>query len=92
MWAYYNWVRDQVAASTPWDQFARQLVTAKGSNLENGAANFYILHEDPTEMSETMSQAMLGMSVQCAHCHNHPWKSGPTINTSAWPTSSPAYA
>ncbi len=72
MWAYYNWVRDQVAANTPWDQFARQLVTAKGSTLENGAANFYILHEDPTEMSETLSQAMLGMSVQCAHCHNHP--------------------
>jgi len=72
MWAYYNWVRDNVAANTPWDQFARQLVTAKGSTLENGAANFYLLHEDPTEMAETMSQAMLGMSVQCAHCHNHP--------------------
>jgi len=72
MWAYYNWVRDQVAANTPWDKFARQLVTAKGSTLENGAANFYVLHEDPKEMSETMSLAMLGMSVGCAKCHNHP--------------------
>jgi hypothetical protein len=72
MWAYYNWVRDQVAANTPWDQFARQLVTARGSTLENGAANFYMLHDDPKDMSETMSIAMLGMSVGCAKCHNHP--------------------
>jgi hypothetical protein len=72
MWGYYNWVRDQVAANTPWDQFARQLVTAKGSTLENGAANFYMLHDDPKDMSETMSLAMLGMSVGCAKCHNHP--------------------
>ncbi len=72
MWAYYNWVRDQVAANTPWDQFARQLVTAKGSTLENGAANFYVIHEDPKDMSETLSLSMLGMSVGCAKCHNHP--------------------
>src|SRR5207302_9631496 len=33
---------------------------------------YYVLHDDPTEMSETLSVAMLGMSVQCAKCHNHP--------------------
>jgi hypothetical protein len=72
MWAYYNWVRDNVAANTPWDQFARKLVTARGDTLENGAANFYILHDDPTEISETLSVAMLGMAINCARCHNHP--------------------
>ncbi|MSU21448.1 MAG: DUF1553 domain-containing protein [Pedosphaera sp.] len=72
MWAYYNWIRNNVAANTPWDQFARKLVTAKGSTLENGAANFYVLHEDPPNMAETTSQAFLGMSINCAKCHNHP--------------------
>ncbi len=72
MWAYYNWIRNNVAANTPWDKFARAVVTAQGSTLENGAANFYILHDDPRTMSETTSQAFLGMSVQCAKCHNHP--------------------
>lgn len=79
MWTYYNWIRDRVAANTPWDEFARQLVTAKGSTLENGAANLYVLHDDPTDMSETLSVAMLGMSIQCAKCHNHPmekWTNG----------------
>jgi hypothetical protein len=72
MWAYYDWIRNNVAANTPWDVFARRIVTAKGSTLENGAANFYVLHEDPPSMSETVSQAFLGMSINCAKCHNHP--------------------
>lgn len=72
MWAYYNWIRNNVAANTPWDQMVRNLVTATGSTLENGAANFFVLHEDPPNMAETASQAFLGMSINCAKCHNHP--------------------
>jgi len=72
MWAYYDWVRNNIAANTPWDRMVRDLVTSQGSTLENGAANFYVLHEDPKLMAETTSQAFLGMSIQCAKCHNHP--------------------
>jgi hypothetical protein len=72
MWAYYRWVRQQVAENRPWDKLARDLVTAHGSTLENGAANFFVLHQDPPELAETVSQAFLGMSIGCAKCHNHP--------------------
>ncbi len=72
MWSYYNWIRQNVSANTPWDEFVRQIVTAQGSTLENGAGNFFVLHEDPRLMAETTSQAFLGMSVGCAKCHNHP--------------------
>jgi len=72
MWSYYHWIRNNVVANTPWDRFVRELVTARGSTLENGAANFYALHEDPPNMAETTSQAFLGMSINCAKCHNHP--------------------
>jgi hypothetical protein len=72
MWAYYAWVRNRVAANAPWDRVVRELVTASGGTIENGAASFYLLHDDPTEMAETVSQAFLGMSIQCAKCHNHP--------------------
>ena len=72
MWAYYSWIRNQVEANTPWDEFVRQIVTAKGSTLENGAANFYLLHPDPPELTETTTVAFLGMSINCARCHNHP--------------------
>jgi hypothetical protein len=72
MWAYYNWIRTHVAKNTPWDQFARAVVTATGSTTENGGANFFTLHDDPAEMSENVSTTFLGMSINCAKCHNHP--------------------
>lgn len=70
--SYYQWIREQVANNTPWDEFARGVILAKGSTFENGAANFYALHQDPQDMVETTSMAFLGMSLQCAHCHDHP--------------------
>jgi hypothetical protein len=69
---YYDWIRERVQENTPWDEFVRRLVTANGSTSENGAANFYSLHQSPEEMSETVSQAFLGLSINCARCHNHP--------------------
>ncbi|HND50914.1 MAG TPA: DUF1549 and DUF1553 domain-containing protein [Pirellulaceae bacterium] len=70
--AYYDWIRGHVAANTPWDKFARELVTATGSTHENGATNYYALHQDPEDMAETVAQAFLGLSINCARCHNHP--------------------
>lgn len=70
--AYYTWVRGHVAANTPWDQFVREIITAKGSSFENGATNFYALHQDPESMTENVAQAFLGLSIGCAKCHNHP--------------------
>jgi hypothetical protein len=70
--AYYNWIRERVANNTPWDVMVREVVTASGSALENGAANFYALHQSPEEMAETVAQAFMGLSINCAKCHNHP--------------------
>jgi hypothetical protein len=50
----------------------RELVTARGSSLEDGASNFYAIHQDPESMAENVSQAFLGLSINCARCHNHP--------------------
>lgn len=72
MWSYYHWIRAHVAANTPWDRVVRELLTARGNTLENGAATFYLLHPDPPSAAETVSQAFLGMSIGCARCHNHP--------------------
>jgi hypothetical protein len=69
---YYQWIRQRVADNTPWDQFAREVVTARGSALAEGEVNFYAVHDDPESMAENVSQAFLSLSIQCAHCHNHP--------------------
>lgn len=72
MWSYYNWIRKHVAANTPWDALVRELLTATGSTFENGAGNFFLLHDEPTKLAENVSVAFLGMSIACAKCHNHP--------------------
>ena len=72
MWSFYRFVRESVAKNVPWDRFARSIVTAQGSTLSNGAANFYVLHRDPIDLTESASMAFLGLSLTCARCHNHP--------------------
>ncbi len=72
LWAFYGFVRESVAANEPWDKFVRRIVTAKGSSLTEGAGNFYAIHRDPTDLTETSSVAFLGLSLTCARCHNHP--------------------
>ena len=70
--AYYGWIRNHVQKNTPWDQFVREIVTARGEALENGATNFYAINQDPESMTENVCQAFLGLSIGCAKCHNHP--------------------
>jgi hypothetical protein len=72
MLSFYGWVRESVATNRPWDRFAREIVTATGSTLDNGAGNYFVLHKDPISLTETTSQAFLGISLTCARCHNHP--------------------
>jgi hypothetical protein len=70
--AFYKWIRAQVEANTPWDQFARDIVLAKGESTEQGATNFYAIHQDPESLTENTCQAFMGLSIGCAKCHNHP--------------------
>jgi len=72
MWSFYRFIRLSVSENRPWDQFAREVITAKGSTLSHGASNFFVLHRDPIDLAETSSMAFLGLSLTCARCHNHP--------------------
>ena len=72
MWSYYNWIRESVAEDKPWNKFATEVITATGNTLEHGAANYWLIHRDPLDTSENMTQAFMGINISCAHCHNHP--------------------
>ncbi|MEM1442106.1 MAG: DUF1553 domain-containing protein, partial [Verrucomicrobiota bacterium] len=61
-----------VENNLPWDEMARQVVTATGVSTEEGATNFYAVHQDPENMAENVSQAFLSLSLNCAKCHDHP--------------------
>ncbi len=70
--AYYNWLRRAVAENRPWDKLVRELVTAWGSNIENGAANYYVLHNEATKVAENVTLTFMGLAIACARCHDHP--------------------
>ncbi len=72
MWAFYQHIRQAVADNKPWDRFARDVLTARGSTLRNGAANYFVLHKDVTDLNEATSVTFMGMSITCCRCHNHP--------------------
>jgi hypothetical protein len=72
VWSFSQWIRGAVERNLPWNEFARQIVTAQGSTLENGAANYFVLHKDPKKLNEATTLTFLGLSIGCAQCHDHP--------------------
>jgi hypothetical protein len=72
VWSFYQFVRQSVADNKPWHRFARDILTANGSNLDNGAANYFVLHKDISDLTESTSVTFMGMSITCCRCHNHP--------------------
>ena len=71
---YDNWIRQQFRDDVPYDQFVRQLVTAKGSTWHNGAATLYRDRRSPDEIATLVSQLFLGVRLECAKCHHHPFE------------------
>jgi hypothetical protein len=72
VWAFYEDVRKSVADDEPWDRFARRIVTAQGGTLDDGAANYFVIHKDISDLTESTAVTFMGMSVTCCRCHNHP--------------------
>lgn len=72
MRSFYQFVRESVADNKPWDQFAREIITAQGSTLQNGPTNYFVLHKDVTALTEATAVTFMGTSITCARCHNHP--------------------
>jgi hypothetical protein len=74
VYKYHRWVEAAIRSNMPYDQFAKELLSASGSTLANPAANFYRTSTDMNECVETVSQVFLGARLQCAKCHNHPFE------------------
>lgn len=71
--AFHSWIRRSLAENKPLDRFVSELLTGRGSTYGNPAANFYRAHRDPITRAEAVAQVFLGVRLQCAKCHNHPF-------------------
>lgn len=70
--SFHHWIRQSVAENKPLDQFAREILFARGSTYRSPAANFYRPNRDPATRARAAAQVFLGTRLQCAECHNHP--------------------
>jgi hypothetical protein len=74
MWALHNWLTASLRDNKPFDRFVRELLTARGSIYSNGPANYFRVANNPQDLSEATSQIFLGVRLQCAKCHHHPYE------------------
>jgi hypothetical protein len=70
---FYRWIAAQLAADRPLNEFARDVLAARGSTYANPPANFWRAVRDPLQRAESVAQVFLGVRVGCARCHNHPF-------------------
>jgi hypothetical protein len=69
----HHWVRRAIDEGRPLNEFARDLIAAHGSTYAEPPANFYRALRDPQARAEAVAQVFLGVRLQCARCHNHPF-------------------
>ena len=71
---YADWVKKALASNMPYDQMVFELITATGMPYQNGATGWMASDQNmkPDHMANTV-QAFLGIQIQCAQCHDHPF-------------------
>jgi hypothetical protein len=69
---FHHWLREQIRRRIGWDEIVRTMLVAVGDTHEVGPANFHLLVDDARQQAEYVGQALLGVRLRCANCHNHP--------------------
>lgn len=72
--AFHAWVRDSFLANKPYDQFVRELLAATGTVIGNPPVSWYKRVKEPKQQLEDVAQLFLGVRMQCAQCHHHPFE------------------
>ena len=72
--AMTRWVRGQVRRNVSYDQFVRSILTAQGSTLSESPAAFFQVQSEPEKSARAVSQLFLGVRIECAQCHHHPFE------------------
>ncbi len=72
--AVTRWLRSQILQNRPYDELVRDIITAQGDTYAEGPASFYTVLDDPEKLSRSISQLFLGVRIECAQCHHHPFE------------------
>jgi Protein of unknown function (DUF1549)/Protein of unknown function (DUF1553) len=70
---YYTWLQEQIAGNVPIDEMVKKLLSAQGGTFSNPPTNYFQAEQDRLKTAENVAQVFMGMRIQCAQCHNHPF-------------------
>ena len=70
---YYNWLSERIGKNVPINEIVVELLSATGGTVSSPAVNFYQTEIDQLKLTENVAQVFMGMRIQCAQCHNHPF-------------------
>jgi len=70
---FHTWLHEQFASNRPYDEWVRELILASGDSGRYGPVNFFRALRSPEELTRSVSQAFLGIRMDCAQCHHHPF-------------------
>lgn len=73
VWMLRRWLRQAFDRNMPYDQFVRAFLTAQGSQFQNPPVAFYRVARKPQLKAEGVAQLFLGVRIECAQCHDHPF-------------------
>jgi hypothetical protein len=73
-YSFHDWIKASLAENKPYDQFVRDIVTASGEAGGNPATIWFRQVVDTNQQVEDFSQLFLGLRLQCARCHHHPFE------------------
>ena len=71
---FHQWLRQQMVENQPYDRWAREILTASGNSAKYGPVNFFRAVRTKEELTRAVSQAFLGIRMDCAQCHHHPFE------------------
>src|SRR5439155_6099109 len=74
---FYNWLSEGFNDNKPWDRMVRELLTAQGEQDKDPAVTYFLANETVDKITDNVTRNLLGLQLQCAQCHNHPftgWK------------------
>ncbi len=70
---YYNWLADKIGRNVPMNEIVAELLSAQGGTIANPPTNYYQAERETLKVTENVAQVFMGMRIQCAQCHNHPF-------------------
>jgi hypothetical protein len=73
MHLYSAWLRDRIESNTPIDELVRELLSTNGGTFTDPATNYFQHERNTLKTAENVAQVFMGMRIQCAQCHNHPF-------------------